>query len=169
MSGKTKFQTASDAARGKDRVRAGEDLLETPPDGELALDGYSVDAAGMIEAFDPKGFVEGVGRDGDWEVAPQNMELKEGEQVRGVFLGWGKKASFERVERGVVEINEVNTWRIKNAKTGVTGSFLSSTQLDQKLEGREGHEVVVARGPNIDIGGGKRMAQYLVKSRPVTK
>lgn len=175
--GLSAFDKAKNKARRRDASRGtgepGEPLLDgaagdaTAEQTGLVLDGHAVDSAQLIEEFDPEAFVDGVGEGGDWDVAAENMELEEGQQVQGVFLGWGRPAKFERVVQGVVEVNEVKTWKIKNQKTGVTGSFLSSTQLDQKLEGREGHYVVVARGPAKDIGGGKRMAQYLVKSRKI--
>jgi len=96
---------------------------------------------------------------GEYEAAPEIMRLEEGQQITGILEGNGPQAEFID-KMGVVTY--VNTWIVADRTGSVRVSLLSSVQLDKKLPGFVGCEVTIARGPQVDVGGGQRMTKYFV-------
>lgn len=97
---------------------------------------------------------------GKYEAAPQLLSLKAGQEITGILEGHGPVAEFADQDTGVIK--EVNTWVIADSTRTVRVSILSSAQLDKKLNGFIGGEVTIARQGDVNIGGGRRMTEYIV-------
>lgn len=97
--------------------------------------------------------------DGDFEHAPRNAKLDEGQKIFGFLEGNGPEAEFER-DDGSTQI--VKTWIFRHPVKGIRMSILSSVQLDKMLPPFIGSKVYVRRGKSVNIGGSKRMTEYYV-------
>lgn len=164
MSG-SKFDQATKNARGREAARNGSTEIvkhnaATAP--EVFSD--TLNTGALVEQFDPEVFADGIA-DGTWDAAPQILTLEAGQMIQGILVGNGPVAEFEEIKQGVVEKHEVQTWIIKSPTSGIRVSILSSAQLDAKLRDRVGQYVMIARGPERDTKKGKRVTEYLVKSR----
>lgn len=100
---------------------------------------------------------------GDWDSAPQMLDLAKGQVLYGILEGNGIPAEFERVDKmtGIVTTNSVDTWIIRSLVGNVRVSILSSAQLDKKLPGYVGGPVKIVRGDDVNFTGG-RYTDYLV-------
>lgn len=85
--------------------------------------------------------------------------LKEGEELRGTYLGPGSKMSFTNEKTG--EVSEVGTWRFRDPSGNVTVTLLGSAQLDTRLGSlKEGTKVVIQHKGQVQIKGGMRANNY---------
>lgn len=116
-------------------------------------------AEAMIKPFTPDQMEADLAT-GKYEAAPQIVRLAQGTVIEGLLEGHGPDAEFTDATTGEVTI--VKTWIIADPTRTVRVSILSSVQLDRKLNGFIGSHVKIARGPDVNVGGGKRMTEYLV-------
>jgi hypothetical protein len=144
----SKFNNAVERATGTNP--AGTEIEQVDPTGGIAAMMRPFDAAAMHAKL----------ATGKYEAAPQLVSLKPGQEVTGILEGNGPVAEFTDAATG--EITEVKTWIIADPTGSLRISILSSAQLDRKLNGFIGGEVTIGRGPDVNIGGGKRMTEYMV-------
>jgi hypothetical protein len=98
----------------------------------------------------------------EYEVGARLAELTEGQQLEGRLIS-----------AGTTEISDAVTGEIKLVSTyqfnvgGAVISILGSAQLDMKLPGLIGRDVVVARGGTLRTRKGRNVSEYFVASRKV--
>lgn len=120
-----------------------------------------IDTHPMIETFN-QADVEAEMKSGKYEFAPQNFKLEEFQSVRGMLEGNGAPAEFE--DPITHELKLVQTWIISSMDGSQRVSILSSVQLDKKLAPfRPGDIVRIFRGKDVNIPGGRRMTEYMVR------
>lgn len=143
--------------------RAHDDLLSatTSPPFPVALVTREPDVASGLSRYDGEA-LSTANKAGGWDTAPRILTLGEGDVIRGLLVGEGDPAEIE--DTVLREIKTIRTWVIEFAD-GARASILSSSQLDKALPPRIGHEVIIARGGNVETRKGQRVTEYIVKSR----
>lgn len=92
------------------------------------------------------------------EFAPQVRSMEPGDLVVGILEGFGNGTEF--TQDGVTR--HVNTWILKDPKSGFRVSILSSYRLDGDLPPFIGALVKILRGKDIKTSKGFRVANYMV-------
>ena len=108
--------------------------------------------------------MEALVQSGEYEFAPQNMSLEEGDMIAGILEGNGPDAEFEQKDMttGIVTTKVVQTWIIANADGSQRAGILSTAQLDRKLPPFVGSNIKIIRGKDLKMANGHRVTDYLV-------
>lgn len=94
---------------------------------------------------------------GDYDVAPNIVNIEEGQTLTGLLEGNGIDA--EITDRDTGEVKMVKTWILSSGPMRV--SILSSAQLEKKLPPFVGGVVKISRGKDKKFHGGN-YTEYLV-------
>lgn len=149
-----KFNNAVARATGTEVAQAPTPSVVVPPGLESIIGTFTPDEVNLAMSS------------GKLEWAPRAIALEEGMRIRGVLEGRGGDVDLEQVDRiqGTVTIRQVSTWVVREPKSGVRVSFLTSTQLEDKLPPFIGGNVDIYVGGLIESskGGGRRYRDFLV-------
>lgn len=154
-----------DSAISRARNVTHEGVVEDEPSTSLATIGEAQVQA-SIQALDPAMLAQLVAS-GEIEAAPQLLTLQSGQMITGLI---DTRGTTTLEDENTKQPKEVGTWQISlvgpdRKPTGLRVSILSSSQLDRMLPEHlaTGRAVIIARGGDIKIKGGKKnMTEYFV-------
>lgn len=160
MAGSEKYNKAVDRANGT-KSEEGSTTAVTIP---------NVSGAALITKGVSKADMDAILTSGEYEFAPQNMSLEEGDMIEGILEGNGPEAEFEHKDMatGIVTTKVVQTWIIASQDGGQRAGILSTAQLDRKLPPFVGGNVKIIRGKDLKMANGHRVTDYLVAGPKLT-
>jgi len=158
--GKTKSQEYAKAvakATGREM-----EVVTANDEKSLAL-AMPVGLGDLVQAWDPGSLALDMAKN-DFEWSPRVIKLEEGMLLDGILEGRGGTVEIEqsnRVER-TVEIKHVGSWVLRHPTTGMRLSFLTASQLEDKLPPFIGSRIRIYVGPMLEARNGHRYRDYAV-------
>jgi hypothetical protein len=171
----TKSKKLADAVNRVAEKNGGSQAMIVKDDrGELEVFEVPQGYEGMIGKSSPDEVAKDVSS-GKYEFAPIIVKLVQGMYLTGVLEGSGGVVELERIDRDPhtkeikVIVTEVNTWVIRDPKTGLRLSFLSAKQLETKLPPFVGGLVKIYVGPMLESSKGTRYRDFRVGGEKLDK
>lgn len=96
-----------------------------------------------------------------FDLNEQIVELEAGQAIEGTLLGHGLPLTVRQKnpETGMEEERPLETWKF-DIGGGLKLAIWTSYQLDRGLPPLVGKYIVVLRGPDVNVKGGKRVTKY---------
>lgn len=113
---------------------------------------------GAVRNVSPGEFEEYAKR---FDLNEQVVELGAGQAIEGTLLGRGLPLTVKQKnpETGVEEERALETWKF-DIGNGMKLAIWTSYQLERGLPQYVGQYIVVIRGPDVNVKGGKRVTKY---------